>query len=300
MIKRSHILSGVSILTSSILLISTGQTAFASEVAQGESVALDSMTRALVLTNDSHDGEFSEKGISTSISKSVGFDAVSSENVNVYAIPLAYGMPIGLLGGEEYINFSADLTYVKVEATTGNESGIGDTRLGAEYFIEKKGIIFKGAVDLKLPTGDEDNGLGAGSTDLGFALTGRKREGDIGFNATAGYIIRGEGEPNGFDIDYGNVITLVGGAEYQVKPALWAGANLAFVRTGTSEFTGGTEGDGLQTLDLIPNAAYQINSDMTVTLDVILPIYESVVDGDFPASDPDREMSFSFGFNSEF
>jgi hypothetical protein len=209
-------------------------------------------------------------------------------------------MPIGLLGGEEYINFSADLAYVNIEGPAGDESGIGDTRIGAEYFMEKKGIIFKGAFDLKFPTGDEDLGLDLGSTDLGFAVSGRKRDGDIGFNATAGYIIRGDAKPNGFDIDYGNVINLVGGAEYRVKPAFWAGANVAFVRSGTSEFTRGGKGDGLQTIDLIPNASYRLNTDMTVTFDVIIPVYESVVKGDFPASDPDREMSISFGLSSEF
>jgi len=300
MIKRSHFLSGVGILTSSILLASISQTTSASESGQSESVALDSIVRSQVLTNDGQEGAFSEQGISTEASRSVGFDAVTSDTVDVYVIPLSYGMPIGLLGGEEFINFSADLAYVSLEGATGDESGIGDTRVGAEYFMEKKGIIFKGVFDVKLPTGDEDVGLGSGSTDFGFAVSGRKRDGDVGFNATAGYIIRGDAKPNGFDVDYGNVINLVGGAEYRVKPALWAGANVAFVRTGTSEFNGGFEGDGLQTVDIIPNASYRLNTDMTVTLNVIIPLTESVVDGDAPGSEPDREMSFSFGLSSEF
>jgi hypothetical protein len=46
-------------------------------------------------------------------------------------------MPISLLGGEEYINFSGDLPYVSIEAPAGDESGVGDTRVGAEYFLEK-------------------------------------------------------------------------------------------------------------------------------------------------------------------
>lgn len=97
-----------------------------------------------------------------------------------------------------------------------------------------------------------------------------------------------------------SVITLAGGAEYRLQKDLWLGADLAYVRADTSEFTGGFETDGLQTLDLIPNVSYRINTDMTVTADVIYPIQESVVDGDFPGSAPDRELSFSFGFNSEF
>lgn len=289
----------LSVLTSSIL-ISFSSSLMASEAYQAESVALDSMTRSQVLTTDGDEGEFSEKGIAKEAKKTIGFESITSDNVDIYTIPLGYGVPFSLLGGEEYINLSADLPYVNIESPAGDESGIGDVRIGAEYFIEKNTIIFKGAVDLKLPTGEEDDGLGTGSTDLGLSLTGRKREGDIGFNATAGYIIRGDASPNGIDVDYGNVLTLVGGGEYQAKPALWLGANIAFVRAGTSEFNGGFEGDGLQTIDLIPNAAYRLGTDMTVTLDIIYPLTESVVDGDFPGPDPDRELSFSFGFNSEF
>ncbi len=299
MIKRSLPLSKLGILTSSILLASVGQTVSASESGQGESFAIDTITRNYVLTNDGYDGEFSEEGISSDVRKSVGFDAITSDNVDVYTVPLSYGMEIGLLGGDEYINFSADLPYVSIESPAGDESGIGDVRVGAEYFVEKEDIIFKGAFDLKLPMGDEDVGLGTGSTDYGFAVSGRKRDGDIGVNATAAYIIRGEGSPNGFDIDYGNVISLVGGGEYQIKPSLWLGANLAYVRSGTSE-SGGFESDGLQTIDLIPNAAYRLNTDMTVTVNIILPLSESIVDGDAPGSEPDRELSMSFGFNSEF
>lgn len=289
----------LSALTSSIL-ISFSSSLMASEAYQAESVALDSMTRSQVLTTDGDEGEFSEKGIAKEAKKTIGFESITSDNVDIYTIPLGYGLPFSLMGGEEYINLSADLPYVNIESAAGDESGVGDIRVGAEYFIEKNSIIFKGAVDLKLPTGEEDDGLGTGSTDLGLSVTGRKREGNVGFNASAGYIFRGDASPNGFDVDYGNVLTLVGGGEYQAKPALWLGANLVFVRASTSEFSGGFEGDGLQTIDLVPNAAYRLGTDMTVTLDILYPLTESVVEGDFPGPDPDREMSISFGFNSEF
>lgn len=300
-ITRPQLFSKVRLLTSSIFIVSMSQAGFASYEggSQSESVVLDPMTRNYILSNDGHEAEFSEKGISKESSQTVGFDAVTSENADVYAIPLSYGMPIGLLGGEEFINFSADLPYVNLEGPLGNENGLGDIRVGSEYFVEKEGIIFKGSFDVKLPTGDEEVGLGSGSTDLGFAVSGRQRIDNIGFNATAGYIIRGEGEVLGADIDYGNVINLVGGGEYQVKPAFWVGANLALVRIGTSD-SSGFETDGLQTIDLIPNASYRINTDMTVMLDIIYPLSESVVDGDAPGDAPDRELSMSFGITSEF
>ncbi len=272
----------------------------ASEAGQVESVALDPITRSYVLSNDGKEAQFSEGGISKEVSKSVGIDIVMSDNIGLYSIPLAYGMPVQLMGGEEYLNLSGDIPYFNVEAPTGDENGLGDVGFTAEYFVESNGAILKAELNLKFPTGDEDVGLGTGSTDFGIGFTGRKRMGNLGFNSTVGYIIRGDATVNNFDVDYGNVFSFSGGAEFRVQKALWLGANVAYVYSGTSEFNGGAEGDGLQTFDIIPNASYRISTNMTVTADLIYPVQESVVDGDVPADDPDREMSFSFGFNSEF
>lgn len=272
---------------------------FAAEEGEVQTSVLDPIARSYILSNNGKEAAFSDGGISKEKSKSVGVDVVSSDSVNLYAIPISYGQPVQLLGGEEFINVSADIPYLNAEAPVGNENGLGDIGLGAEYFIEKDGIILKTELNIKLPTGDEKVGLGSGSTDFGVSFTGRKRVDDLGFNATAGYILRGEATINRTDIDYGNVITLAGGAEYRLQNNLWGGANLAYARTATTD-NGGFEADGLQTLDLIPNISYRINTDMTVTADLILPLQESVVDGDFPSSTPERETTFSLGFNSDF
>lgn len=273
--------------------------AHASELGQ-ESIALDPIARAHILSNNGKEALFSEKGISTKDSKSVGLDVVVSENINLYSIPLAYGKPMRVFGGDEYLNLTVDIPYFNFESTPDSESGLGDIALAAEYFIEKDGSILKAEFNLKVPSGDEKIGLGSGSTDVGFALTGRKRVGEIGFNTSSGYIIRGEATINNADINYGNVFNIAGGAEYQLVKHLWLGANVAYVHTGTSEFSGGAETDGLQTLDVIPNIAYHINTDMAVTADLIYPIQEHVIDGDFPSSAPDRKISFSLGFHTEF
>ena len=272
----------------------------ASEAGQAESVALDPITRSYVLSNDGKEAQFSEDGISKEVSKSIGIDIIMSDNIGLYSIPLAYGMPVQLFGGDEYFNFSGDIPYFNVDAPTGDENGLGDVGLAAEYFVESKGAILKAELNFKFPTGDEDVGLGTGSTDFGLGFTGRKRMGNLGFNSTVGYIIRGDATVNSTDVNYGNVFSFAGGAEYRLQKAFWLGANIAYVRSGTSKFSGGSKGDGLQTFDIIPNASYRINTNMTLTADLIYPVQESVVDGDFPADDPDREMSFSFGFNSDF
>lgn len=271
----------------------------ASSVDQSESILLDPLTRSYVSSTDSLDGDFAEKGIAKEESRTVGAEVVSSEDVNVYAIPLSYGIPISLMGGEEYLNVSADLPYVMSDTAAGEESGIGDIRFGAEYFFERKNMILKVSADIKLPTGDGDKFLGTDSTDVGFSFTGRKREGMLGFNATGAYVFRGEGDVAGTTRDYGNMLSLSGGAEYKLGQRLWGGVNGAFVRSGTTDIDG-FEADGLQTIDVIPNISFRFNTDMTIVGTLVIPLHESVVDGDAKGDEPDRETSINFSFTSDF
>jgi len=294
---RSNLLSRI--IAVPFVLVSSAALASESGVGQADSVLLDSLTRSYISSTDSLDGDFAEKGISDEKSRSVGLDVVTSENVDVYAVPLSHGMPMSLLGGQEYLNLNADIPYVKVESPAGNESGLGDIKLGAEYFVKQQGAIVKAAVDLKLPTGDVDKFLGTDSTDIGLSLTGRKREALLGYNATAAYVIRGEGDVAGGTLDYGNTLSLSGGAEYKLGDALWGGVNGAYVRTGTSEINN-FETDGLQTFDIIPNVSYDLNVGMSVVASLVIPVYEGVVDGDAPGDEPDREVSMSLSFSSDF
>ncbi len=274
----------------------------ADEFGHGESadsVAVNSITRSYVQSNRGQEAAFSESGISRTETKSVGIELILSEDKEVYSLPLSYGLPMTLLGGEEFLNLSADIPYIQVETPIGDESGVGDVAVAAEYYIERDSAILKAQINYKMPTGDKEKGLGSGSNDVGFAMTGRMRMGQMGFNSTIGYIIRGDATIFNSDIEYGNIFSLMAGTEYRVHPAIWVGANLAYVREDTTESAGFVQ-DGLQTLDLIPNVSYRLNKKMNFTADLIYPLQESVVDGDFPSSEPDREISFSVGFNSEF
>lgn len=202
------------------LLFATSS-AFSSAAGQAESVALDSLTRSYVLSTDSRDAEFAEQGIAKEESRSVGLDIVSSDNVDLYSVPLSYGIPMSVLGEEEFLNVGADIPYFSAEDPAGGENGLGDISLGAEYFVEQNDMIVKLGVDLKLATGDEEKSLGTDSTDIGVSLTGRKRDGMLGYNATAAYVIRGEGTVFGVKRDYGNMISLSGGGEYKLAYGLW-------------------------------------------------------------------------------
>lgn len=263
------------------------------------SIAVESITRSYVQSNRGQEAAFSEFGIAKSESKSVGLELVVAEDTEIYSVPLSYGVPMGLLGGEEFLNISMDLPYISTETSVGDESGIGDIAVAAEYYIERESTILKAQINYKMPTGDEEKGLGSGSNDVGFGVTGRKRVGQFGFNSTVGYIIRGEAEINNIDIEYGNIVSLLAGTEYRLQPTIWLGVNLAYVREGTSDHSGFEE-NGLQTLDVIPNVTYQFNEKINVTADLIYPLQESEVKGDFSMPEPDREISISVGFNSEF
>lgn len=283
-----------------IILMITSPQAYAAVGLQVESIAYDPIAREQLLTSQKYDGELSEYGIPTSSKRTIGFEIVSSDNADAYVIPASYGYPVSLLGGGEYLNLSADLQYVNLEGPLGDKGGVGDSRIGAQYYLKQGTSIYSATADFKLPTGDEDDGLGTGSTDFGFSFGIRNRIDRLGFNASAGYIIRGDGKPNGFDVDYGNVVTLVAGAEFRVKPDFWVGADIAVAHTGTSEFTGGFKADGLQTIDFIPHAFYRLCEDMDATFNIFYPLSESVVKGDANGAKPDREMSLGFGLNARF
>jgi len=78
---------------------------------------------------------------------------------------------------------------------TQTASGIGDVMVRAGRRIvseEKAGIELTGSVAVKLPTADEDKGLGTGETDYGVFMLLNKRFGTIALMAQVGYLVRGD------------------------------------------------------------------------------------------------------------
>lgn len=93
----------------------------------------------------------------------------------------------------------------------GEESGLGDVVLRGEYYVRtgtstRPWII--ALLRLKLPTGNEERGLGTGATDLEAGIGLIRRLGRVNWLADVGYTFAGGG--SGFDPD--NVWRIGGGA----------------------------------------------------------------------------------------
>ncbi len=71
---------------------------------------------------------------------------------------------------------------------SGRATGLGDIVLRTKYhFLRFAGGGLAGAVDLRLPTGDKDNLLGAGGTEAKFLLVGSSERGRLGQHVNLGY-----------------------------------------------------------------------------------------------------------------
>ena len=96
----------------------------------------------------------------------------------------------------------------KNQDKTETESGLGDAELSLSYnaskaFSRNWSVVLTGAV--KLPTADEEKGLGTGKTDYGFALDLSRSFDRLSLSTSFGYRI--VGKPTGSDLcnyAYGN------------------------------------------------------------------------------------------------
>jgi len=99
--------------------------------------------------------------------------------------------------------------------TQGTASGVGDVVVRAKYNFtaqQSRGLAL--GVDLRLPTGDEENMLGTGATQTAVYLIGSGTNGKLGHHVNAGFTASTGGT------DVSNQLNYVGGAEYAVTPRL--------------------------------------------------------------------------------
>jgi len=113
----------------------------------------------------------------------------------------------------------ADIPYLNISPDEGDsQSGIGDMNIWTKYrFIseDKDNFGLAAGLNVKLATGDEDEGLGSGETDfMPFIMGTIKPSDQIVLGAKVGYDIIGE--PDGVDVDNEWLGTIWGG--YMLKP----------------------------------------------------------------------------------
>lgn len=131
-------------------------------------------------------------------------DFGTSVNTELYSLTPEFGYV------SDSYDVSASIPFHNLRVSGGgvssSASGIGDAVLSAGRRLwrdERSRASLRGALRLKLATGDENKGLGTGATDIGFFLSATRKAGDNAFTVLAGYTE--VGEPAG--VTYDNVIS---------------------------------------------------------------------------------------------
>lgn len=138
-------------------------------------------------------------------------------------------------------------------AARSTESGIGDLTGSVSYelpFSVKDQLVFDVTGRIKLPTADEDKGLGTGEFDYAVEAGAHQFVGQqLKLSATLGYAILGDGGATPLDnIFYGNL-----GAQYRIDEQFSAGLSLALGQA-TSSF-------GESRTDLTASIAYDLDKN---------------------------------------
>jgi hypothetical protein len=112
--------------------------------------------------------------------------------------------------------------------TTASESGLGDIYAGATYqFGSLGGVVdVSGSARVKLPTADEDRGLGTGAADYYAELTFFRTFGSVTPFLTAGYRVLGDADT--YDLRDGAYAS--GGAHFRLSAATVVTALLSWRR----------------------------------------------------------------------
>lgn len=230
----------------------------------------------------------------------IGIDAVMSDDLKVYAIPLSFSL-------SRTMGIQATLPIVTAKMDNGNggtttETGLGDISLTAKHRIgsERKLAAFFTLLTLKLPTGRAEKGFGTGSTDVVLTEKVIKRFGDF-----RGTLMGGLTQPlnraniNGIEVEYGTTLSYMAAVEHTIwRPELWFGLKAAGMHSFEGKIDGLRQGNAVTTLDISPEFSYYFKRNASVNLGVIVPViteYESAI-GDTS----DRDVAVNFGVSMLF
>lgn len=138
----------------------------------------------------------------------------ATEDTDIFYIPVSASYET------ENFRFSGTVSYLQIEGPGGviggdggvvigpgtgtvtSESGIGDTILAATYNLYPQSAdapFFEITAKVKLPTADEEKGLGTGEMDYSIQADVFQAFGNVTPFATIGYKMRGD--PDGFDLE---------------------------------------------------------------------------------------------------
>lgn len=250
------------------------------------------------------DGQVSETPV-----KSISIEAIYSDNVQTYNIPLSYGFPLSLTGNKELLNFKLVIPYTRREIGSFSDSGLGDISLTTNYLVRFEKLLLDSKLVIKAPTGefeDSDVPLGTGSTDVGVYVNGTWYMDSLILKGGLGYGYNGDYDLNGDKVTYGDEYLVSAGADYKINDTMKAGGLLLYKSRAEDElFIFGTTNyhSGINTLDFIPNFTYLYTKyNVEMTLSATIPVTDSWNSdkGSDPVDDPDRSMSFSISASKPF
>jgi hypothetical protein len=130
---------------------------------------------------------------------------------------------IGAVSGSG--GFGEEFDRTEGTPVSGSASGIGDIVVRGKYlFFKTAGGGIAGAVDVRLPTGDEENFLGIAGSQTKFQVIGSTAYGRLSPHVNVGYTVSGESaaakDPDTFVFAPPNEFNFAGGADVAVSQRL--------------------------------------------------------------------------------
>lgn len=254
------------------------------------------------------DGQVSENTI-----KALSVEAMISDNIQTYNIPVSYGFPLSLTGNKELLNLKIVLPWTMREVGNKKDSGLGDITFTANYLIRFPQLLLDSKLVIKAPTGeleDADVPLGTGSTDSALFVNGTYYFKNFSLKGGLGYGYNGDTDITNIDkISYGDEFIISGGGDYNINDTMKAGAIIVYKNRAedkivlTSDPANPQYNPGINTLEITPSFTYlwkTYNAEFNASL--MIPVADSwnTDKADKPPIDPDRSIKFNIGVSKPF
>lgn len=250
------------------------------------------------------DGQISDVPV-----KAITVEAMISDKIQTYNIPISYGFPMSLTGNKEMLNLRLVIPYTRRELNDLEDSGLGDISFTANYLVRFPQLLMDSKLIVKAPTGeveDADVPLGTGSTDVALYFNGTWYFDRFALKGGIGYAYNGDYDMMGTDITHGDEYIVSAGGDYNINDTMKAGAILTYRSREEDkyEFGWGTAySPGINTLDLTPSFCYlwkTYNAEFNASLSI--PVYDSWNSdkGNDYSYDPDRSVKFNIGVSKPF
>jgi hypothetical protein len=134
----------------------------------------------------------------------------------------------------------------QLPTVTGSTTGLGDVVVRAKYrFLKAPGGGLAAGVDLRLPTGDENNLLGLGATQAKFLFIASREMGNVAVHGNFSYAVAGTSDVSG---DIPKEIGYTAGAEVVVGRATLAFDLIGRTLRDTVRFADATQSEPIDTL----------------------------------------------------